>query len=206
MVAQISTVTDSVDVQYGMINDHRTMIFIEEFVVSLDRRLTPCIRSSRSTGPPFITLGSVPGWFWSMSALVHVNLSRNRFGGTIGFEPTSGIGSFSSVRVLNLSTNRFTNLVELSGFPNLEFLDVSNNVLGVLPDGFINLTKLQRLDISSCKISGSVKPVSTLHSLNYLDVSNNSMNDIFPFDFPSANNLKFLNFAQPPPSFPLGFF
>lgn len=139
--------------------------------------------------------GSVPGWFWSMPTLVEASLARNKFGGSIGFEPTLGNGSSSSMQVLNLSDNRFTNLVKLSGFPNLQFLDLSHNHLGVLPSGFTKLIKLQHMDISSCKISGSVKPISALRSLNYLDVSNNSLNGTFPSDFPLVNSLKFLNIS-----------
>ncbi|KAE8100153.1 hypothetical protein FH972_018078 [Carpinus fangiana] len=136
--------------------------------------------------------GYVPHWFWSLPRLKDVNLSRNRFGGTI-------IGSnSSSVQVLNLSTNRFTNLVRLSVFPEIRIIDLSRNSLGTLPSGFANLTELEQLGISSCKISGNVKrlkPISFLLSLKRLDLSNNSMNGTFPSDFPLPSGLNFLNIA-----------
>ncbi|KAB5534126.1 hypothetical protein DKX38_017212 [Salix brachista] len=135
--------------------------------------------------------GQVPAWFWSIKSLSDVNLSKNRLGGSIGF----GINSSSSsmIKVLNLSTNRFTNLVRLSGFPNLEVLDISHNDLGHLPSGFTSLTKMESLNISSCKISGNIRVISGLRSLKYLDVSNNTMNGKFPSDFPPLDGLVFLN-------------
>ncbi|KAI8568094.1 hypothetical protein RHMOL_Rhmol02G0170700 [Rhododendron molle] len=139
--------------------------------------------------------GSVPGWFWSISTLVDLNLSKNRFGGSIGFEPSSDSGPVSSIRAMNLSNNRFTNQAHLSAFSNLSVLDLSNNDLTVLPFGLNNLTNLQYLDLSSCKIANNSKPISSLHSLSYLDLSSNKMTGDFPSDFPPLFRFKFLNIS-----------
>ncbi|KAK2995996.1 hypothetical protein RJ640_017360 [Escallonia rubra] len=130
--------------------------------------------------------GYVPSWFWSVRSLVEVNLSKNRLGGII-------VGPSSSIQVLNLSNNRFTNMANFTSFSNLISLDLSHNALNFLPFGFTNLTNLQHLDISSCNISGSSKPISNLHSLEYLDLSNNHMNGNFPSDFPTLSGLNLLN-------------
>lgn len=139
--------------------------------------------------------GQIPGWFWSMQSLKKVNLANNRLGGIIGFEPNLGNGSFSSLKVLNLSSNRFSNLGQLSGFSKLEILDISLNNLGSVRRQFIDLTRLQLLNISSCKISGNIRAISGLQVLKFLDVSNNTMNGTFPTDFPPLDNLSFLNIS-----------
>ncbi|ESQ39718.1 hypothetical protein EUTSA_v10000810mg [Eutrema salsugineum] len=138
--------------------------------------------------------GSIPSWLWSKPGLVSVNLSRNRFGGSIRVIPING-SVLPSVKELNLSFNRFTNAVNLTGFVNLTALDLSHNNLGVLPLGLGSLSGLQHLDISRCKINGSVKPICGLKSLSYLDLSENSMNGSFPVDFPNLNHLRFLNIS-----------
>ncbi|TKY60047.1 LRR receptor serine/threonine-protein kinase [Spatholobus suberectus] len=142
--------------------------------------------------------GYVPSWFWSRSTLLEINLSRNRFGGSI-MTPSSKSEntsfSISSVQTLNLSHNRFTNSIQLSGFRNLKILDLSHNHLVTLPSGFQNLTKLEHLDLSSCNIQGNIKPISSVHPLHYLDLSNNTLTGNFPSDFPPLNTLKFLNIS-----------
>ncbi|KAL9321099.1 hypothetical protein ACSQ67_012938 [Phaseolus vulgaris] len=138
--------------------------------------------------------GQVPNWLWTSSTLLVVNLSQNRFGGSIN--PTSQNGSFSSLKNLNLSFNRFTNQLHLSGFSNLKSLDLSHNNLRNLPLGFQNLTNLHQLNLSNCNIKGSVKPISSLTSLSFLDLSNNSLNGSFPSDFPPLNTIKFLNISH----------
>ncbi|MED6148454.1 hypothetical protein PIB30_053338 [Stylosanthes scabra] len=144
--------------------------------------------------------GQVPNMLWASPNLLVLNLSRNRFGGTIAFnnqlKTRNGTVSSSSLQVLNLSHNRLTNQVHLSGFTNLKTLDLSHNNLGALPWGFQNLTKLQHLDLSNCNIKGAVKQISSLHSLTYLDLSNNTLNGTFPSDFPPLNTIKFLNISH----------
>ncbi|TKY71853.1 LRR receptor serine/threonine-protein kinase [Spatholobus suberectus] len=138
--------------------------------------------------------GQVPNWFWTSSTLMVLNLSNNRFGGSIN--PTSKNGSVSSLQTLNLSHNRFTNLLHLSAFSNLKSLDLSHNNLGTLPSGFQNLTNLHYLDLSNCNIKGNVKPISSLTSLSYLDLSSNTLNGSFPSDFPPLNTIQFLNISH----------
>ncbi|KAJ0443708.1 putative protein kinase RLK-Pelle-LRR-VII-2 family [Helianthus annuus] len=137
--------------------------------------------------------GYIPTWFWSIPSLTQVNLSHNKLGGTIGSE--SGSGNPSSIQVLNLSSNRFTNLAHLSNFSNLYVLDISHNNLKVLPFGLNSLKKLQHLDLSSCNISGHSKPLSDLTSLEYLDISNNHITGTFPKDFPPLSTINFLNIS-----------
>ncbi|RZC12690.1 calmodulin-binding receptor kinase CaMRLK-like [Glycine soja] len=140
--------------------------------------------------------GHVPCWFWSSSSLLEINLSRNRFGGSI-LKPTAENTSFSfsSIKTLNLSHNRFTNSIQLSVFRNLKILDLSHNNLVTLPSGFQNLTKLQHLDLSSCNLQTNIKAISSLDSLNHLDLSNNNFTGNFPSDFPPLTTLKFLNIS-----------
>lgn len=136
--------------------------------------------------------GSVPTWLWSNPSLTEVNLSKNKLGGYIGTSRTHA----SWIKVLNLSQNRFSsNSLNLSGFLNLTFLDLSSNNLRWLPFGLSNLTKLQHLNVARCNISGSLNTISGLHSLKYLDVSKNSFTGRFPNDFPSLTSLSFLNIS-----------
>lgn len=143
--------------------------------------------------------GHVPSWFWLTKTLLEINLSRNRFGGSIIIHSSKTENtsfSFSSIQKLNLSHNRFTNSIQLSFIQNLKILDLSHNNLVTLPSGFENLTKLQYLDLSSCNIQSNIKPISSLNSLHYLDLSNNTFTGNFPSDFPPLNNtLKFLNIS-----------
>nr|KYP40093.1 putative LRR receptor-like serine/threonine-protein kinase At2g24230 family [Cajanus cajan] len=102
--------------------------------------------------------GHVPSWFWSSSNLSEINLSRNRFGGSIDINT-----SFSSIETLNLSHNRFTNSIQLSGLRNLKILDLSNNTFtGNFPSDFPPLNTLEYLNISFNNFTAST-------SLNELD-------------------------------------
>ncbi|XP_054789558.1 calmodulin-binding receptor kinase CaMRLK-like [Prosopis cineraria] len=140
--------------------------------------------------------GHIPRWFWAFPSLSKVDLSNNKFGGSIDLQSRAGNVSFSSVQSLNLSHNRFTNQPQLSGFTNLRILDLSHNNLRALPSGFQNLTGLHQLDLSGCNVKANVKPIAVLRSLNYLDLSNNSFNGSFPSDFPPLERLKFFNISH----------
>ncbi|XP_020517787.1 probable LRR receptor-like serine/threonine-protein kinase At2g24230 isoform X1 [Amborella trichopoda] len=161
--------------------------------------------------------GSIPGSFWLMPSVTHLDLSANDFGGMVGSLSKSQIPHLP-LQLLNLSANRFTNSFNLSSFKDLRVLDLSNNKISEsdvlsqisglsnliklslagnnlqsLPSSVRALSGIQYMDLSNCNISGSIKPLSSLGSLTHLDISHNSMSGSFISDFPCISNLKFLN-------------
>ncbi|CAA7402368.1 unnamed protein product [Spirodela intermedia] len=138
--------------------------------------------------------GSIPAGFWSAPLLTEVNIADNHLGGAVGFDAQHG-RPLSSLLVLNLSGNRFTNSVRLSGFPRLRFLDLSRNDLRSWPSGLGGLTQLSYLDISSCNISGDGELLAGLSSLEHLDASRNWISGSFPADLPQLSRIKFLDIS-----------
>ncbi|CAN6443721.1 unnamed protein product [Victoria cruziana] len=162
--------------------------------------------------------GIIPGGFWSKTGLLHLNLSGNQLGGSIAVEPSDRRLPFPVLQTLNLSGNRFTGFVSLSAFKSLRVLDVSNNriqnnsivadaagladlsvlsvegnQIGSLPSRLNRSSRIAHLDLSRCGLTGTLKPISCLSSLTYLDVSHNSLTGSFPADFPPTDRLEFLD-------------
>ncbi|KAG0463966.1 hypothetical protein HPP92_020035 [Vanilla planifolia] len=91
--------------------------------------------------------GSIPGAFWSAPALIEVNLAENHLGGPLRFDG-------SSLRFLNLSSNRFTGAPDLSRLSRLRVLDLSGNQLGEFPGDFPAVDELRFLNVSLNNLTG----------------------------------------------------
>lgn len=116
---------------------------------------------------------------------------RTRMHGNI---PTS-IGNLQFLSTLILSNNGFSGQIpqELGQCSSLTILNLSYNSLnGNLPTSFIPETT-QKLFLQHNQLSGSLSPhlFSSLHSLNYIDLSNNKFSGNLPL---TLNQLTKLNF------------
>ncbi|XP_012570102.1 receptor-like protein EIX2 isoform X1 [Cicer arietinum] len=125
-----------------------------------------------------------------------VNMSSNRLEGIIpSFLLQAG--------VLDLSDNKFSDslsfLCSEIGSNNLMSLDLSNNQLnGVLPDCWNNLTSLQFVDLSNNKLSGNIPfSMGALVNMEILILRNNTLSGELPSSFKNcSNNLRFLDLGQ----------
>lgn len=112
--------------------------------------------------------GELRGAFWRAPSLRAVDLSGNRLGGALRFEPSTRL------RSLDVSGNRFTSVEGVGLLHGLESLDLSGNVIGKVPEG------LPRLGAQ----------------VRRLDLSRNSMAGRFPDDFPRLDGVEFLNISH----------
>lgn len=133
--------------------------------------------------------GSLPPILGTYSKLSTVDLSFNELNGSI---PGSLVTSSSLAR-LNLSGNHFTGplmlhssgaseLLLMSPFQPLEYLDVSNNSLeGALPSDIGRMGGLKLLNLARNGFSGELpNEMSKLSYLEFLDLSNNKFTGHIP--------------------------
>ncbi|KAL7225706.1 hypothetical protein ACSBR1_020960 [Camellia fascicularis] len=125
--------------------------------------------------------GPIPQLFSNFSQLQDIYFSNNQLTGPI----PSSLFHLVNLTYLDLSSNNLSNTVELDTFAKLEYLDsldLSNSSLSLTttnstPSFFRNITTLQ---LSSCNINEDLNPLCNLHSLIYLDLSNNQFGGLIP--------------------------
>jgi Leucine-rich repeat (LRR) protein len=128
--------------------------------------------------------GSIQEFNTSTSGLVVLDLSENQLSGHI---PRS-FWQLQTLNILDLSSNNFSGLLKLNTLlrlRKLSTLSLSDNKLAVL-DGEVNnslllvLSKLNRLYLSSCKLSKVPRFLMHLKHIQMLDLSNNQIQGAVP--------------------------
>ncbi|KAF2317549.1 hypothetical protein GH714_024358 [Hevea brasiliensis] len=130
--------------------------------------------------------GSIPGWIRNMTFLQVLDLSENKFSGTLpsSFVPpqirevylsnnrlqgplTNAFYNCSELMTLDLSRNYFTRRIPdwIGKFPKLSYLLLGyNNLVGEIPIQLCNLGQLSLVDLSNNNLSGHVLPCITAAS------------------------------------------
>jgi Leucine-rich repeat (LRR) protein len=159
-------------------------------------------------------VGKIPDWFWqTFSLAAYIDISNNQFSGTL-------LPHFSHMDflLLNISSNQLTGTIpqfprnamvvdmsinSFSGpLPSIEapklmtLLMFSNQIGGSIPESFCTLKKLQDLDLSSSGLEGEVPHCPEWESIEYLQLSNNSLSGYFPAFLRACPNLKFVDLGQ----------
>lgn len=122
----------------------------------------------------------IPPWFSNLTSLKNLNLAQNIFEG-----PTSILEQLSSLRVLDVSANKFGDslLRSLSKLNNLVYLDLSLYGLHLSNlHFFTNLTSLSVLILGSNELQGPTHEAltSTFCRLSVLDLSYNKISGLLP--------------------------
>ena len=84
----------------------------------------------------------------------------------------------SNLVELNLSENRIEKLPDVSKWTKLKFLDISNNRIKCIPNGFCYLTKLEKLDLTLNNITYLPDDFYNLVNLDFLRLKHNEIESI----------------------------
>ncbi|CAL5435625.1 unnamed protein product [Camellia sinensis] len=166
--------------------------------------------------------GPIPQLFPNFSQLKYIDFSNNQLTGPI----PSSLFHLVNLTYLDLSSNNLSDTVELDTFAKLEYLDsldlsksgLSLTTTNSTPSSFRNITTLRlsscniskipeflktrnellnMLDLSNNHLNEELNPLCNLHSLRYLDLSNNQFAGLIPTCLGNFNgNLTSLNLQR----------
>lgn len=137
-------------------------------------------------------LSSLPYGLRTCSALTHINVSYNRFESF----PTI-LNSLTSLSELDISHNLIATISEDSfqKFPALQWLNLSSNLLSIIPASISVLERIQILDISFNRIQSISDSISMLMALNELSLAGNQI-VLLPESLCSLTSLKTLDIQR----------
>lgn len=135
--------------------------------------------------------GSLPSSLGFLSSLRHLNLRSNRFQGPLPVQ----LFDLQGLQSLVLYGNSFDGSVsdEIGRLKLLQTLDLSQNLFsGSLPSSLLQCTRLRTLDVSRNNFSGSLPDGfgSAFVSLEKLDLAFNQFNGSIPSDVGNLSSLQ----------------
>ncbi|PRP89798.1 putative LRR receptor-like serine/threonine-protein kinase [Planoprotostelium fungivorum] len=158
--------------------------------------------------------GTIPESLYRSHSLTYLQLTSNRFTGTIspsignlsllqsfyvGFNQMEGtipeqLFSCTNLLSIQLAGNNFTGNIS-AGFQNLSQMRIialgHNKFVGSLPDSFASMQNLTTMDFSYNGFTGSIpSSLSTLSKLQYLSLNDNQFSGSMPVLSPSLINVQ----------------
>ncbi|XP_057810336.1 leucine-rich repeat receptor protein kinase HPCA1-like isoform X2 [Salvia miltiorrhiza] len=134
------------------------------------------IADNKLTGSIPVSKGSTPGLDMLVSAK-HFHFGGNQLSGQI---PPQLFSSKLPLKHLLLENNRLTGSIpsSLGLVQTLEVIRLDKNLLsGAVPDNLNNLSNIQELYLANNKLTGPLPNLTAMHSLNYVDLSNNTFEE-----------------------------
>ncbi|CAB4315239.1 unnamed protein product [Prunus armeniaca] len=139
--------------------------------------------------------GSIPRSMENLTQLIYVDLSMNKFNGSVPF-----FSMAKNLTLINLSSNLLTgqiNSYHWENLTNLVFLDLRYNLLnGTIPPSLFSLSLLQKLQLSNNQFSGQLPVFGGISLLDTLDLSSNKLEGPIPKPIFNLKGLKILSLSS----------
>ncbi|XP_021724713.1 receptor-like protein 12 [Chenopodium quinoa] len=142
--------------------------------------------------------GTIPQWFMNVSQqiLLQLDLSKNFL---TSFEQSLLVLPWSSLKFLDLSSNRLKGLLPCpSTFTQIDLVS-DNQFTGVIPQRLCSITSLTFLDLSDNKLSGQIPPCLAKlfgSSLLALNMKGNNLRGAISPRFTSSCKLQMINLSE----------
>jgi len=114
-----------------------------------------------------------------------------------GTLPEKEIGAFGSLVALDMHDNLlngYFDAIDFSEIPNLDYLDLSNNLLvGSIPSSFYSLTQMKYIYLSENNLQGTLSgDIGSMTSLYDIRIDSNMLNGTLPLELGNLVNLGVL--------------